>query len=77
MRKVHVNGVEWEYEVGKRVVVLYPTTGKNVVVNFEQLFGKERWNRWEGYINDEDYDGSYRIAVKPSDVKKYILENFK
>lgn len=77
MRKVHVDTQEWEYEIGKRVVVIHPPIGKKVIVNFQQLFGKDVWDRMMGYIEDADYEGSGRIPITPSVVKRYIEENLK
>ena len=77
MRKVHINGVEWEYEVGKRVVVIHPPNGKKIIVNCEQLVGERNWKLTQEWMNDPDYEGNGVMMVYPSDVKTYIEEYLK
>ena len=76
MRKVHVNGDEWKYEVGKRFVVIHPPVGKKLILSYEQLLGEERWKNLQEYMNDPDYEGG-GIRIGPADIKAYIEENFK
>lgn len=75
MRKIHINGTKWEYEIGKRVVVIHKPDGNKVIVQYPQFFGEGRWDRFQEEQNDYDYDGHWRMPVRPSDVKKYIEEN--
>ncbi len=76
MRKVHINGVEWKYEIGKRVVVIHPPVGKKLILSYEQLVGERNYKAWFDHMQDPDYDGG-GIPILPSDIKKYIEENLK
>lgn len=75
MRRVHINGVEWEYEIGRRVVVIYPPdNSKKVIVDFVQLVGKERHDILQDEVESSEHWGGH-IPILPSDVKRYIEEN--
>ena len=70
-KRLHIAGVEWQYKVGQKNVLIVPPTGKKLVVDFETLFGQRRWQQLNNYLED-DYCTVTRVAILPSDVKTYI-----
>jgi len=74
-KAVHINDLEWKYMVGRSNVLIEPPQGsgiKKFYITFEQLLGTAKYRR---IINDDDFNG--RVAIWPSDVKRYIEENIR
>jgi hypothetical protein len=77
-RKVHIDGREWPYLVGKRGRYVYMAKpGQEdcpIVVRGEQIVERGRMCTWCGY---EHANPCNPLEIRPSDVKRYIESNLK
>jgi hypothetical protein len=84
MRKIHINGKEWSFKVGKRFAAIKSPDNKRFDVKLEDIkklpqatIDAARGNRCDACVGPCDYVENYMRdgMIRPSDIKNYILEN--
>ena len=64
-RKIAVDGIDYEYKVGRNYVDIRPPEGRRMTPDFEQVTGltwdQIEWGTWKGFF-----------SVTPQHIKEYI-----
>ena len=68
MRKIHINGDEYSYKIGKQFIQIFPPSGIKIIINQSEVSGMT----WVGL--ERGYWKKWFKGITPKMIKEYIVK---